>query len=52
MELVAVEGTSIRVRGLDAIDGSPVIDIKPYYPPYDVPRGEVKVPDWVWKLEY
>ena len=29
--LVAVEGpTAIRVRGLDALDGSPVLDIKPY----------------------
>ena len=33
--LLAVEGTSLRVRGLDAIDGTPVLDIKPYLPEYD-----------------
>jgi formylmethanofuran dehydrogenase subunit E len=29
VELVAVEGSVLRVRGLDAIDGTPVLDIKP-----------------------
>ena len=28
--LVAVEGLSVRVRGLDLIDGTPVLDLKPY----------------------
>ena len=36
----------LRVVGLDAIDGTPVLDIKPYLPMYDsVP--EARVPDWV-----
>jgi len=36
----------LRVRGLDAIDGTPVLDIKPYLPPYDsVP--EARMPGWV-----
>jgi tRNA-Thr(GGU) m(6)t(6)A37 methyltransferase TsaA len=35
----------LRVRGLDAIDGTPVLDIKPYIPHYDsVP--DARVPDW------
>ena len=35
----------LRVQGLDALDGTPVIDIKPYLPPYDsVPDAEL--PDW------
>ena len=34
------------VQGLDAIDGTPVIDLKPYYPAYDL-RGDARVPDWV-----
>jgi tRNA-Thr(GGU) m(6)t(6)A37 methyltransferase TsaA len=35
----------LRVRGLDAIDGTPVLDIKPYLPPYDsVP--DARIPDW------
>lgn len=33
--LLGVEGTVVRVRGLDAIDGTPVLDIKPYLPEYD-----------------
>ena len=36
----------LRVLGLDAIDGTPVLDIKPYLSFYDsVP--EARVPDWV-----
>ncbi len=33
--LVGRDGTTLRVRGLDAIDGTPVLDIKPYLPEYD-----------------
>ena len=33
--LLGVEGAVLRVRGLDAIDGSPVLDLKPYLPRYD-----------------
>jgi len=40
------------IRGFDALDGTPVIDIKPYYPPYDQPKGEVRVPDYIYKLDY
>lgn len=36
----------LRVRGLDAIDGSPILDIKPYLPPYDQPEA-VRLPEWV-----
>ena len=36
----------LRVLGLDAIDGTPVLDIKPYVPHYDsVP--DANLPDWV-----
>ncbi|MGE0599220.1 MAG: SAM-dependent methyltransferase [Dehalococcoidia bacterium] len=35
VELLGREGTSVRVRGLDAIDGTPVLDVKPYLPEYD-----------------
>ncbi|TRO49222.1 tRNA (N6-threonylcarbamoyladenosine(37)-N6)-methyltransferase TrmO [Candidatus Bathyarchaeota archaeon] len=30
VELISVRGNTVRVRGLDALDGSPVFDIKPY----------------------
>jgi tRNA-Thr(GGU) m(6)t(6)A37 methyltransferase TsaA len=45
VRLLGVEGGVLRVRGLDAIDGTPVLDLKPYLPPYDsVP--EALLPDW------
>ena len=34
--IVAVDGLSVEVEGLDAIDGTPVLDIKPYVPAFDV----------------
>lgn len=41
--LVSIEGTVVRVRGLDAIDGTPILDIKPYLPDYDAFPG-AKIP--------
>ncbi len=38
----------LRVRGLDALDGSPVLDIKPYLPAYDSVAG-ARLPDWALK---
>ncbi len=29
VEIVSIEGTSVRVRNLEAIDGTPIVDIKP-----------------------
>jgi tRNA-Thr(GGU) m(6)t(6)A37 methyltransferase TsaA len=43
--LIAVEGTRIMVAGLDAIDGTPVLDIKPYWSGFAA-RGPVREPDW------
>lgn len=40
VELIRVEGRRILVRGVDAVDGTPVIDIKPYNPEIDAyPRA-------------
>jgi tRNA-Thr(GGU) m(6)t(6)A37 methyltransferase TsaA len=45
-ELMAVRPNGvIEVRGLDAIDGTPVLDIKPYFAEMG-PRGDVFQPDW------
>ncbi len=44
-ELVDVDGLQLRVRGLDAIDGSPVLDVKPYIVEFG-PRGPIYQPDW------
>ena len=35
VELVRREGTALHVRGLDAVDGTPVLDVKPYVPQFD-----------------
>ena len=48
VQIVSVDEKSITVRGLDAIDGTPVLDIKPYYPVYD--KKEASVPEWVTRL--
>lgn len=48
-KVLAVEGTRLHVEGLDAIDGTPVIDIKPVMREF-LPRGEVRQPDWVAEL--
>ena len=39
VELVAVEARALRVRGLDLLDGTPVLDIKPYVPYADAFPG-------------
>lgn len=48
VEVVSVDGDALVVRGLDAIDGTPVLDIKPYFPAYD--RKDAYVPEWVDRL--
>lgn len=46
VKLLSVKRHVLRVRGLDAIDGTPVLDIKPYVPQFDsVP--EATMPEWV-----
>jgi tRNA-Thr(GGU) m(6)t(6)A37 methyltransferase TsaA len=48
-EIVAVDGLRVTVRGLDAIDGTPVLDVKPYMTEF-APRTAVKQPDWSHEL--
>ncbi|XP_050311955.1 tRNA (adenine(37)-N6)-methyltransferase [Anthonomus grandis grandis] len=38
---------TIFFYGVDMIDQTPVLDIKPYIPQYDKPEEEVVVPDWI-----
>jgi tRNA-Thr(GGU) m(6)t(6)A37 methyltransferase TsaA len=47
--LLGVHGLELRVRGLDAIDGTPVLDVKPYMVEF-APRGEVREPAWAREL--
>jgi tRNA-Thr(GGU) m(6)t(6)A37 methyltransferase TsaA len=47
--LEGVAGLSIRVHELDAVDGTPVLDIKPYFKGF-APRGEIREPAWAAEL--
>ena len=35
VELLGIEGTTLRVRNVDCIDGTPLVDIKPYFASID-----------------
>jgi tRNA (Thr-GGU) A37 N-methylase/catechol 2,3-dioxygenase-like lactoylglutathione lyase family enzyme len=48
-ELLDVDGLRLTVRGLDAIDGSPVIDVKPTMAEF-LPRTDVRQPAWSHEL--
>ncbi len=48
VRLLERRGNRLRVQGLDAIDGTPVIDIKPYVPGYDS-ADDARVPPWIKK---
>jgi tRNA (adenine37-N6)-methyltransferase len=49
VQLLKRKGNILTVKGLDALNGTPVLDIKPYLPE-PVPFADVKVPDWVNKM--
>jgi tRNA-Thr(GGU) m(6)t(6)A37 methyltransferase TsaA len=46
VELIEHKGRSITVRMLDAIDGTPVLDIKPVFKEFQ-PAGKIRQPEWV-----
>lgn len=48
-KIVGVVGTTVHVQGLDAIDATPVLDLKPHMPEFG-PRGEVRSPGWSKEL--
>jgi tRNA (Thr-GGU) A37 N-methylase len=52
VRLVSRQGATLVVKGLDAIDGTPVIDVKPWHPPYDRPEEGTRVPDYIYRLSY
>ncbi|MFD0265719.1 SAM-dependent methyltransferase [Streptomyces sp. NPDC127106] len=47
--VVRVDGLDVHVEGLDAVDGTPVLDLKPYMAEFG-PRGEVSQPEWATEL--
>ena len=48
VSIISADENSLMVKGLDAIDGTPILDIKPYYPVYDC--KESSTPEWVNRL--
>ena len=43
--VLKVQGLNLYLEGLDAIDGTPVLDIKPVMEGF-LPRGDIREPDW------
>ena len=49
VKLIEKKGNTLIVEGLDAIDNTPVLDIKPHLPFYDSPTN-IKLADWMYDL--
>ena len=49
VELLEHNGRTITVKNLGAIEGTPVLDIKPVYREFQ-PKGEIRQPEWVSDL--
>ncbi len=47
--VLGVDGRTVHVSGLDAVDGTPVLDLKPHMAEF-APRGELRQPAWVGEL--
>ncbi len=50
VKFIERNGNKIKVKGLDILNKTPVIDIKPYWPVYDKIKDGI-IPDWVNKLD-
>ncbi len=48
--LVLIDGLDLHVRGLDAVDGSPVLDVKPYLREFEPADAGVRQPAWSVEL--
>ena len=48
-KILEIEGKKIFVSGLDAVDGTPILDIKPYVKEFG-PRGKIVQPEWMSQL--
>ena len=48
-KIVKRDGLKLYLQGLDAVDGTPVIDIKPWVEEF-APRGQVTQPKWISEL--
>jgi len=48
--LLSVQGLTVKVQGLDAFDGSPVLDIKPVFAEFTPIRASIRQPKWSHEL--
>jgi tRNA (adenine37-N6)-methyltransferase len=48
-KILKVEAATLFLEGLDAVDGSPVLDIKPWVQEF-APRGNIFQPKWISEL--
>lgn len=49
-QLLEVDGLKLKVKALDAIDGTPVLDIKPYVREFEPDPARVSQPQWMTEL--
>lgn len=47
-KLLKIDGNNILVQGLDLVNTTPVLDIKPYIPEYDS-NSSASLPDWAYE---
>ncbi|MCB9495909.1 MAG: tRNA (N6-threonylcarbamoyladenosine(37)-N6)-methyltransferase TrmO [Fibrobacteria bacterium] len=40
LETVSLEPPLVRFSGVDLLDGTPILDLRPFHPDHDLPRGE------------
>jgi tRNA-Thr(GGU) m(6)t(6)A37 methyltransferase TsaA len=50
VELIEINGNRLKVKGLDALEGTPLLDIKPYLPDIDA-KSNVRV-GWVKDTDF
>ena len=43
VEIDEIKENIVKVKNIDVLNGTPVLDIKPYVPDFDVPKSEVKI---------
>lgn len=48
VEIDRVENNNIFIKNIDVLDGTPILDIKPFVPGFDMPKSEVRI-GWLEK---
>lgn len=51
VKIESVKGRQIYISGLDLIDGTPLLDIKPYHPLDIIQNSQLKIPAWIPDIE-